>query len=457
MSTRTDAHGCPISLSPEGDLTAWNACQRAFLAHGADTPRHLQATLDSDPDFALAHACRGLFGQLLGRRETAAMARDAEADARRAARARPVTERERGFLSALAAWNAGSPGRAADLLDAQLARQPGDAMAMKLVQAIRFVLGDARGMRRSIETALPGLGEDHPAHGYALGCHAFALEETGEYAAAERTGRSACDYAPDDAWGLHAVAHVYEMTNDTQAGIAWLAQRPQAWSHCNNFRYHVWWHLALMHLDRGEIDAVFALYDRDIRAERTDDYRDISNAASLLSRLELEGHDVGRRWDELADICETRTQDGCLAFADLHYLLALLGAGRHGAADRLLARMRCDGETPMSEPERILAHPGLTAAEGLRAFASGEHATAFAHMDAAHSAMATIGGSHAQRDVFERIAVEAALRAGRWDAARRMLRSRAALRGGHRDAFARTRMETVERADRTSSSVAVHA
>ena len=56
------------------------------------------------------------------------------------------------------------------------------------------------------------------------------------------------------------------MTNDTDAGLAWLSKRTRAWAHCNYFRYHVWWHMALMYLDRGDIDAVYALYDDHIRA-----------------------------------------------------------------------------------------------------------------------------------------------------------------------------------------------
>ena len=450
MAMREDLYGCPVSLAPTGDLAAWNACQAAFLAHGASTPTHLNAAIESDPHFALAHACRGLFGALLGRRETLAMAREAEADMRFAIAQRPVTAREQAFADALSLWNAGSPARAAARLDEALRAMPHDAMAMKLVQAIRFVVGDARGMRASIEGALPALGPDHPAHGYALGCHAFTLEETGEYAAAERTGREACAIAPDDAWGLHAVAHVYDMTNDTAAGIAWLTQRPQAWAHCNNFRFHVWWHQALMHLDRGEIDAVLALYDRDIRAERTDDYRDISNAVSLLSRLELEGVDVGTRWDELARLCEARTDDACLAFADLHYMLALLGGGRGAAAHELLARIRRDAVSVTTEPEAVLRHPGLAAAEGLVAFAEGSHVRAFAHLRRGRDAMATIGGSHAQRDIFERITIEAGLRAGDHEGTRALLDQRTARRAGRMDAFARTRIEALDRASALS-------
>ena len=91
------------------------------------------------------------------------------------------------------------------------------------------------------------------------------------------------------------------MTRRCGDGISLIEDNLSAWSHCNNFRFHVWWHKALLHLDRGELDTALALYDAKIRDEKTDDYRDISNATSLLVRLELEGVNVGTRWQELAD------------------------------------------------------------------------------------------------------------------------------------------------------------
>jgi len=239
---------------------------------------------------------------------------------------------------------------------------------------------------------------------------------------------------------LHAVAHVYDMTNDTKAGLDWLSNRTAAWSHCNNFRYHVWWHMALMHLDRGEIDAVFALYDQQIRHDKTDDYRDISNAASLLSRLELEGYSVGNRWEELANLSQGRTEDGCLAFADLHYVLSLIGGERKSAVSELLVRMRKDAATEASDMDRIMKHPGLSMAEGLEWFGEGNYTKAFQHMAGARDAMQTIGGSHAQRDVFERLTIESAIRGGYFDAAERFLKARTDKRAGRQDRFASKRL-----------------
>ena len=441
MTMREDLFGCTVTISKNGDLDAWNKTQLGFLAHAASTPQHLGDTINSDDGFALPIICKGMFSLLLGRRELYDVAKTAENDARQKINQRPVSHREQEFFNALVEWNAGSISAAGDRLDQLVVANPKDALAMKLVQAIRFVLGDAKGMRRSIETVIPNLHRDDHAYGYALGCHAFTLEETGEYALAERIGRAGVLHSPNDAWGLHAVAHVYDMTNNTSLGIDWLKNRKEAWAHCNNFSYHVWWHLALMHLDRGEIDAVFSLYDSYIRNEKTDDYRDISNAASLLSRLELDGHAVGDRWDELAHLSENRVEDGCLAFADLHYILSLIGGKRKEAVSSLLSRMRKDAETEANEMDAIMKHPGLNAAEGLEAFGEGNYTAAFQHLAGARNAMQTIGGSHAQRDVFERLTIEAALRGGYFDAAERFIQARAQQRDGKFDRFASLRMD----------------
>jgi tetratricopeptide (TPR) repeat protein len=151
--------------------------------------------------------------------------------------ASPADARARAYVAALAAWLEGRPGGAVAALERVLDDHPRDALAMKLSQAIRFLLGDAEGMRASVERVLPAYAHDHPARGYVLGCHAFALEETGAYRRAEIAGRQALWMAPDDAWGLHAVAHVHDMTANARAGIEWLTGREAAWTHCNNFRF----------------------------------------------------------------------------------------------------------------------------------------------------------------------------------------------------------------------------
>ena len=437
MPMSEDFSGMPTSLAPD-KIGGWNAVIRGILSHAATTGPDLNKVLATAPDFALGQAIRGLSCLLLGRAEMFSVAREAYALALNG-----VAEhmREIAFVHALGDWLAGHPTRAAARIQGVLTMHPRDALAMKLVQAIHFVMGRPQAMRASVEGIIEAW-DDHPARGYLLGCHAFGLEETGEYAAAERVGRQGVDLAPDDAWGLHAVAHVYDMTARAKDGLDWLTGREVSWKHCNNFRFHVWWHRALMHLDLGEYDAALALYDTDIRAEKTDDYRDISNAASLLTQLELEGVNVGTRWDELAVLSQTRATDGCLAFADLHYMLALCGGERSQAAAGLIARMQ-RARQHQGEAQGVIAHPGLHVAQGLQAFAAGEYSNAWIHLRAGRGDLQQIGGSHAQRDVFDRITIEAALRGGYMDAAEGLLRNRMTQRGGTMDNYAAGRLQII--------------
>jgi tetratricopeptide (TPR) repeat protein len=435
-----DLSGVPTSLTIE-HIGSWNDIVRGILAHAASVGPNLQRLLAAKPDFALGQAIRGFACMLLARSEMSIVAKEAHTSALKAT---PGTAREAEFVTALGEWLNGSPTRAAARLQSVLDENPRDALSMKLVQAIHFIMGRSKDMRSSVEGVIDQW-DDHPARGYLLGCHAFTLEETGDYARAEKIGRQGIELAPDDAWGLHAVAHVYDMTGRANDGLSFLEGREASWSHCNNFRYHVWWHKALMQLDLGDYQAALELYDRDIRADKTDDYRDVSNAASLLSRLEIEGVDVGHRWEELADLSERRAADGCLAFADLHYLLALCGGERDEAAAKLITRMS-SAKIEFCETQRIIAHPGLRMAKGMHAFASGEYASAWLHLRDARSDLQIIGGSHAQRDVFQRICIEAAIRGGYVDAAQALLNERSSLRNNTRDGYTTKRLQLLEMA-----------
>ncbi|MDA9865123.1 tetratricopeptide repeat protein [bacterium] len=453
-----DIFGQTTSLAAGPALDSWNKTQLAFLAHGASTPVHLGEVLAAEPNFALGNAVKGMFYVLLGRKELTETAREALAIARAAAQNDPVSEREQHFIDALDMWLTGQPRLALTHFEALMAANPADVLAMKLDHATRFILGDSAGMRRMIEKVIPAYTSDHIGRGYMMGCYAFALEETGDYHRAQSVGREGMLISPDDAWGLHAVAHVHDMTADAAGGIEWLTGRENAWSHCNNFRYHVWWHKALMHLDLGQYDVVLDLYDREIRSDKTDDYRDISNATSLLSRLELDGIDVAGRWEELADISATRTEDGCLIFADLHYMLALVGDNRDAEIQTLLGRLHRDAKESKNDIQRAMAAPGVNAADGLEAFGEAKYAEAFANLAQARAHIRDAGGSHAQRDVFERLTIDSGIRAGFLDEAEAILDERTNLRKGREDGYCTARRVLIAKGrDASGRSVSIPA
>ncbi len=402
----------------------FDAAIEAMLGHRAETPALLAAAIAARPDDAFGYALTGLSACLLARRETLevarrhlALARAADADARGAA-----------FRAALAAWaEQGDMDAAATILEARLRADPLDAAALKLAQGIRFMLGDAAGMRLAVERVLPAWDATLPLHGFILGCHAFALEECGDRRAAERIGRAAVAARPDDAWGAHAVAHVLEGEGRAREGLAWLGAAERRLPHAP-FARHLFWHRALFHLHLGQTEAALALYDARVRAERSEDFRDVANAASLLWRLAAQGVPVGARWEELADIAEARIGDHSLAFADLHHVLSLAATGRRAALGAFLTGLRGRALRDTDTQARVFATVGLATARGIAAAVGGEAAEAADLLGAVRRDLPRLGGSHAQRDLVERIAIAANLAAGRRRAGADLLAERATRR-----------------------------
>lgn len=398
----------------------------AYLSHARDTATLLDAWLKASPLDPRPHAVKAFLLVMLGRAELRAGALASAQQAIMLAASGAFTDRilaDAALAAAEGAWAS-----AVQALETVSRLEPDAALFIKLGHSLRFMLGDKAGLLASVEAALDRLCPSHAQRGFVLGMQAFALEETGHYRRAERIGREAVALRPDDAWGIHAVSHAQEMTGQVDAGIDWIESHEAGLRACNNFSGHVFWHLALFRLERGEIDAVLALYDREIRQDKTDDFRDIANAASLLARLESEGHSVGDRWEELADKAEARLEDRAYVFADLHYMLALIGAGRQEAAHRLAQSFRT-APAAYAAQHSVANGIGAAVAEGLR-LARSEPQAAFHSLMRVRPMMSAIGGSDAQRDVFEQALLDCAIRAGESRVAQQILRQRLSGRGG---------------------------
>lgn len=419
-----DAHGNPMTASHAAAVAAFDATVSAYLGFRKDTGEHLKAALEAEPDFLMGHCLRGYFMMLFGQRALLPRAERAFAAARAAAQQAEPTAREGAHLAALETWIAGDLPGAAACWERILGEHPHDALALRLAQYGNFYTGDSARMRAVVENALPAWNADMPDYGFVLGTHAFGLEETGDYEAAERAGRRAIEINSGDIWAAHAVAHVLEMTGRPKEGDAWIAGLAGDWRACNNFAYHALWHRALFLIELGRAERVLAFYDREVRPESTDDLLDISNAVSLLWRLEEAGIDVGERWQELAERSAAHVDDHLLTFGDIHYLMALAAAGKSAEAahfrDSLARYAGTTGETEAA----VARDPGLALADAVVAHRRGDFAEAADALASVHERIHRIGGSHAQRDLFEEMLIDAALRAGDFERAKALLAER---------------------------------
>lgn len=393
-----DPRGVAVSTAEPRAAEALEDAIVGLASHRASTVSHLARALALDPELVVGHCLAGFAAKLLGRRDRDAAARASARAAREALEARGGTEREELLTCALERWCARDPEGAIAALEAIGAVEPRDLLAVKLTHALLFLFGRAGAMRRAIERVLPAWS-DVPGRGWVLGCHAFALEETGELARAERVGREALAIAPIDPWGAHAVAHVLHTRGAPRDGIAWLDEQRACLEGANNFGAHVAWHRALMTIADGRAEEALALYDERVLLVGSPDYRDLVNAATLLYRLERAGADVGERWETIAELAIARLGDHGSAFADVHCVLALAGAGRLGDARRFVASMRARAAIERGLEAALARDVGVPAAEAMmmRYQAPGGAAALLAEHEAA---LQGLGGSRAQREIF---------------------------------------------------------
>lgn len=431
MPLHDDAWGLPVTSASSDAVAKWSDCLVAFLGMRTDIGERLKEALALDPAMPLGHITQALFMKMFNTAKMDAAAAVARDKAGMLIDEGDATPRERAHFAGLAAWLNGEMEEACLIWEAVLIEYPRDVLAIKCAQLNRFYLGDAAGMRGGLARAIHAWDAvDAPlGRGFIIGSYAFALEESGVFAKAEALGREAIELEPADIWSAHAVAHVMEMQNRAKDGLEWLDGLKDHWGRCHNFRHHAHWHRALFTLELGDYDRVLALFDTDVWTDQVADYLDFSNGAALLWRLEELGVDVGDRWDAVADMAERSLDHRALSFIDAHYAVALAGAKRMDKLGTLK-----DGIDTFSHAEGTQARlaPTVTGplCQAIGLLSEGDPGAAVDILYDIRGDIRRIGGSNAQRDLFERMTISGALAAHRFNLARALLSERAEQRPG---------------------------
>ena len=334
-----------------------------------------------------------------------------------------ANERERMNLDLLRAWARADFDEAFEVALAIVETWPRDLAAMKIGQFLCFNRGRFERMLAIAELGAPAAADVAQLHGML----AFAYEELHRLDEAEACAREALRLKADEPWAQHALAHVMLAQGRIDEGAAFLEGASGGWGGLNSFMLtHLWWHLALFYLSQGRgAGDLVSLWDRQVWGVEKSFAQDQVGAVSLLARLELAGADVGERWSELGVHLAGRAEDAWEPFLSVQYLYGLGRAGREAEAQRLMAaiRARAAGAGP-GAADPAWRQAALPLAEGLLAYLAGDPEAAADRFAAAKPRLQGIGGSHAQRDLFELIEIDALIRAGRLSQAREALEAR---------------------------------
>ncbi len=412
----TDFLGNPVSQASPAALQGINDFILGFLSY---TPRavNILAAAKDAPDCCLANAYAAMIWMFLEAPEAAAHAAPFLAAAQNAAP--QASQREQQITELVTAWAAGDIARVLGLAEDIARQNPRDLALIKLAQYHHFNRGDAPAMLRLGLYALPACAGEPYVHGMI----AFGYEQCHLMFEAEASARRALQIEPTDPWAHHALAHVMLTQSRADEGIAFLESVSHTWAGLNSFmRTHNWWHLALFYLSRGRVADVLASYDAHVWGVEKTYSQDQVGAVSLLARMEFAGVDVGPRWDDVADHIAARGADTVQPFLTLQYLYALART-RRPEAGAMMRAIEERAATPAHD-QTAWADVALPAARAITAHAAGDYDACSRLMDMALPRMAETGGSHAQRDLFEQIKLDALIRAGRASAAQQVLEMR---------------------------------
>ncbi|RWS08787.1 tetratricopeptide repeat protein 38-like protein [Dinothrombium tinctorium] len=299
---------------------------------------------------------------------------------------------------------------AATCFEEILLESPTDIHALKMAQDMYFFTGQLPDMKDSVARVVPFWESSNlPMKSYVHGLYAFGLEENNFYRKAEVEARKALEMNANDAWATHAVAHVCEMEGRIDDGINFLDKTSSDWKVGEYLAAHNFWHWALYLIEKDDYDSAYDIFTSEV-LRRTIEAKSIFNivdATSLLYRLELtEGvrRNNSEYWDQLYAVCKPHLQDHITAFNDCHFLMALLGKKNYSEANELLDSLVLSEDIILG---KNVVRPLLNA---MIQFEREQYATAVGILLPLKYKLVEMGGSNAQRDLFNQLLIMAAIK-----------------------------------------------
>lgn len=414
------AEGLPLSTSSNEACKLYDALLTQFVKWRNDETLGgfegcISAIQAADPNFVMGHVIStGL--ELVGTSSSTRLNERLASAVRRTvalANSQDITPREKLHVKAMELFSHGNFPKAADVWEDILVDHPTDLLALKFAHDAYFYMGTQVPMRDSVARVLPFWKPHIPLFSYLKGMYSFGLLETRFYDQAEKIAMEGLALTPDDAWAVHAVAHVYEMRAEVDKGLKFMKATQNDWQISDVLASHNYWHWALYFIEKGEYEAALNIYDSEVfkRCKATGSMLDTVDASSMLYRLEMEGVCVKDRWRELLQETQPHTDDHVTLFNDLHFLMVSLGAKDAGTSRSLLDGLQELAKEPGDNYQHQLGKAlGVPMCQAMMEYDQGNYSQAVDLLHPLRYGIVDAGGSDAQRDVFNQLLIHAALK-----------------------------------------------
>lgn len=433
-----DRYGLPMTTSSADAAEHYVEGLDLLLEHGFGPEAKFRMAVEAEEGFALAYAGLALMQMLRGG------VSEARATAIQAGTlASSATRREQQQIEAVRLFVHGQGPESLALVRQHLDEFPRDALCLRLANRLYLLGCSGAGVAdfpNELFAMLNGLASSYGDDWAFQGQYAFAHHEMGYLPESLKLAEKSLAQRPTSGQASHSVAHVYFETGDPITGGDFLGDWLTTYDKRSPFHVHLSWHQALFELAQGRYDSAVSLYESDIRPSvKERSAASLQDSASLMWRLRMyNGENPPYPIDEIRDQASAAADTPGPAFRDAHAALAFAASGDDSLLGKLTARLLETAETGNALAQEIT----LPLVKGINAFASDAYDDAVTYLEPVFPQLERIGGSHAQREVFEDTLLEAYLRAGQYDKAEDMLTERLKRRSSVRDSYWLGRAQT---------------
>ena len=396
-----DRYGLSLSTNDRA-AAAYVAGVDALFAADVGAAEAFGRAIEFDPDFALAHAALARTHQIFGNRAPAK-----EAITRARELAPRLKGREASHVACMGLVLDGQGALAIDAIRAHLREWPRDAMVLAPCTGVFGLYGFSGLAHRaaSLRALLDGLAPQYGEDWWFLAMRGFAHVETGSVETGREMVTKALAQNPRDAHGMHILAHVHYEAGEVAEGRRRLADFIVAYPREGLMHCHINWHRALWALVAGDAGEAWKLYAESVEPGSIwgPAINVLTDAAAFLFRAEMMGaKPPPGAWAKVAAYAKREFPRPGLAFVDVH---AALAAAMTDDGAELEARAKGSRGPAQPVVER--------AADGFVAFARQNWNAAIEAFGAMLPEHERLGGSRAQRDMFEEALLAAYRHAGR--------------------------------------------
>ncbi len=416
----TDRHGVPLDTSSAAAAEHYRQGMERFLTAQPGAPAALARAVAEDPGFVAARTALAMALAYEGRGTDAgaelAAAEERAAGAGRAAAAlgaQAALVRRAMALDVEGVWRHGRR---------YLEDHPTDDVAREAVGSTLYLCGRSDQLRSFLADLSPALGGDWAFSSAA----AFAAHETGDLDGARRLADASLAARPGNAFAVHSLAHVAYESGEHAWGEEVLARFCAGYDPAGRQFRHLGWHRALHALATGREDDAVALWRRAVGPGAVPpSATTLEDGAGMLWRWHLMGATGwDPPWHSLADEAQAAAAGPLVPLVAACAALVLAATGDAAGLDRLLAGSAAAASAGAPLPVAVLA---AVAAAALASFAGDWGAVADA-LGPVQGERWRLGGSRAQRQLFEDAWLVGLVLDGRGDQALPVLAARLARR-----------------------------